>query len=671
MPKYLTLGNGSILVGLDQNALVKDFYYHYPGLENHVSEGLIHKIGVWCEEQFTWLDDGSWKIEIDSERGTMASKIIASSANLGLELLFSDVVYNEKNVFIREVHVRNKFDRNRNIRIFFNQQFCRIKTGSGDTAYFDPGNHTLVHYKGRRVFLINAIIDVKNPIRNAKTNNSFSQYSTGILGLEGKEGTYKDAEDGELVNNPIEHGQVDSVLRIDLAIAPKSEGKLYYWICVAKSIIKAQQLNDYVINRGPDALVKSTKDYWKAWVHNQNFSFYGLSDKVIDLFNTSLVQIRSHVARNGAIIASSDSDLLKHGRDTYSYVWPRDAAFCALALDKAGDFNAAMRFYDFCNKVITPEGYFMHKYLPDYSLGSSWHPWIRNGKKQIPIQEDETALVIYALWSHYELSKDLEFIESIYNSLIKNAAEFMVNYRDKKTGLPKPSYDLWEEKYGVSTFTASSVYGALIVAANFAKLLGKEQSAQRYKRAADNVQKGILTYLFDKKNNVFYRQLEIKGNDMIPDETVDMSSVAGVYKFKVLECSDERLKKAFEVTLERLRVRTDLGGIARYEGDWYHRTGGDIPGNPWLITSLWHLQYLIDFVTKEEDLPDIVNKFSWFVDRSLPSGVMPEQFDPYTGVPLSATPLTWSHAEYVITVIKYLEKIEEIGICKACYSLNK
>src|SRR3989344_4069894 len=103
----------------------------------------------------------------------------------------------------------------------------------------------------------------------------------------------------------------------------------------------------------------------------------------------------------------------------------------------------------------------MHKYRPDKSLGSSWHPWVRDGQKQFPIQEDETALVIYALWEHYQLSRDLEFIESIYNSLIKKATDFMVSYLDEKTGLPRASYDIWEQKYGISTFTASSVYGAL------------------------------------------------------------------------------------------------------------------------------------------------------------------------------------------------------------------
>ena len=95
---------------------------------------------------------------------------------------------------------------------------------------------------------------------------------------------------------------------------------------------------------------------------------------------------------------------------------------------------------------------------------SSWHPWVRDGKVQLPIQEDETALVIISLWEYYELSKDLEFIEEVYTTLIKKAADFMSTYRDEVTGLPKPSYDLWEEKYGISTFTASAVYGALMAA---------------------------------------------------------------------------------------------------------------------------------------------------------------------------------------------------------------
>jgi GH15 family glucan-1,4-alpha-glucosidase len=44
----------------------------------------------------------------------------------------------------------------------------------------------------------------------------------------------------------------------------------------------------------------------------------------------------------------------------------------------------------------------------------------------------------------------------------------------------------------------------------------------------------------------------------------------------------------------------------------------------------------------------------WAAAHALPSGVMAEQVHPYTNVPLSVSPLTWSHATLVMTVREYL-----------------
>ena len=53
------------------------------------------------------------------------------------------------------------------------------------------------------------------------------------------------------------------------------------------------------------------------------------------------------------------------------------------------------------------------------------------------------------------------------------------------------------------------------------------------------------------------------------------------------------------------------------------------------------------------------------------SGMMSEQLDPQTGEQISASPLVWSHAEFVHTVIDYLEKLEEMGICVACNPVSE
>src|SRR5260221_4394690 len=123
MAKSIMLGNGSLLIGLDYYGQLKDLYFHYAGLENHVGHNLVHKIGVWVEDQFSWLDDGSWDIHVRSEKATMASLITAERKDLGLTIHFTDVVYNEKNIFLPEITIKNNYDRKRQVKKFFNQPF--------------------------------------------------------------------------------------------------------------------------------------------------------------------------------------------------------------------------------------------------------------------------------------------------------------------------------------------------------------------------------------------------------------------------------------------------------------------------------------------------------------------------------------------------------------------
>ena len=660
MSKFACLGNGNLLVGFDRFGQVKDIYYHYPGLENHIHEDQVHKIGIWIDGSLHWVDSGDFEYLVSMDKESMRSDVVWKSEKLGIIINSYDCVYNEKNILIRHFTVENLFDHKRDIKIFFNQQFNISQNHIGNTAYYDPEDNLIIHYKGRRVFLFNAFCE---DIR-------IQDYAIGLLGIEGKDGTYKDAEDGILSKNGIEHGQVDSTFSISFELLQKGKKNFCYFMCVGKSIESVKKLNAYVLERRPDDIAKTTYDYWKAWVNNLNFSFYSLSPEIVSLFKKSLYIIRTHTAKNGAIIASSDSDMLQFGRDTYAYVWPRDGAIAALALARAGDFNASRRFFEFARDVISPNGYFMHKYRPDKALGSSWHAWIEHGKRRLPIQEDGTALVIYALWNYFQLSKDLEFVEGVYNPLVKAAAEFMSAYIDEKTKLPKPSFDIWEMKYGMDTFTASCVYGALDIAAKLADLLGKKKSAKKYQNVAQQLKKAIVDVLWDEKLSYFVKHLQVESDGKAFDKTIDASSFYGVYKFSVLPIDDNKLVMAHKTLIDKLQLKSGAGGIARFEGDLYHHPGGNVPGNPWIVTTMWNTQYKIDLIKSDQDLPDIVSDFTWVTKKALSSGILAEQINAYDSSPLSAAPLIWSHAEYVITVVKYLEKLEELGICKACYPLN-
>jgi oligosaccharide amylase len=655
MARAVTLGNGNMLVGLDYRGQVRDLYYPYVGFSNHVSGAsgsYVHRIGVYVDGKISWLDDPQWDITVGCDPETVVGSMHAVNDTLGVTLSSVDVVHNEQNVFIRSFTIGNERNESREIKIFISQQLRISESRRGDTGLFDPRVKAIVHYKGKHTFLINAMHGDKQ----------FTEYNIGLFGIEGKEGTYCDANDGVLEKNPIEHGSVDSVIGMTVKLGANKHTQMEYWIACGETIEEVHDLNAYVLEETPERLLRSTEKYWKAWVNADYRDTSLLSTEMQTLYKRSLTTIRVHTDNRGGIIASSDTDMLHHGRDTYSYVWPRDAALIANSLDRAGHSDVSKRFFTFITDKLERGGYFMHKYRVDGCLGSSWHPWIIEGVPEFPIQEDETALVLHMLWKHYEIEKDIEYIESLYNPFIEKAADFMTEFIESRLGLPNNSFDLWEEKFGISTYTASSVYAALSSAAKFANILGKEEAARTYSAVAQRMQAAILEHLYDENLNMFIKQIRAYDDkDDVRDMTVDMSSFFGPVYFGVVEPNDPRVRKALQTVEDRLRVDTKSTGYMRYVGDTYYTLQETGTPNPWVITTLWMAQYHIMAAESLEGLEGAYKILEWTCAHATKSGVLAEQMHPHTGEHLSTAPLTWSHAEFVTTVDEYLKKHEQLS----------
>ena len=122
MARALTLGNGTFLVCLDNHGFVRDMYYPYVGLENHVG-GHKHRIGIAVNGVFSWIDDGSWDITIGYKPETMVGYLVCKNESLQVSLVMEDIVYNETNVFVRQVDVYNHSENHLDIKLFFHQVF--------------------------------------------------------------------------------------------------------------------------------------------------------------------------------------------------------------------------------------------------------------------------------------------------------------------------------------------------------------------------------------------------------------------------------------------------------------------------------------------------------------------------------------------------------------------
>lgn len=100
-----------------------------------------------------------------------------------------------------------------------------------------------------------------------------------------------------------------------------------------------------------------------------------LPPRVRQVYGRGLPVLRTQIDWGGGIVSANDSDVIALNRDTYAYVWPRGGALVAHALGLAGYPVPARKFFDFMAQRMEKESYCLHKYNPDGTLASSWHPW--------------------------------------------------------------------------------------------------------------------------------------------------------------------------------------------------------------------------------------------------------------------------------------------------------
>lgn len=645
MARPIVLSNGELHVGLNKFGVVHDLYYPYVGFENHAAgSGLRHKVGVYVDGQLSWTDeDPNWTFEFSYPHTALIGNTKARNEKLGILLEFDDTVDAEMSAFIRTIHIVNTFDTARTVKLFMHQAFAIGDSRSNtDTAQYLPDSHAVLHYRGRRAFIISGKSD----------SGTFDQHSIGLFGIEGHEGSYRDAEDGELSGNNVDHGRVDSVIRFNLHIEAHSSARVHYWLAAGMSIREALYIHKQLSDQGADARIATTATWWHDWLQPALSVAKRLPAEHQKLFVESMMIIKSQLDKRGAVIASTDSTMLNYSRDAYAYSWPRDGANTMWPLIRLGYYQEAYRFFEFCQRGMHPSGYLLHKYRADGALGSSWHPYVHGDITAPPIQEDETALVVFVFVQFYQLSKDSSLIKDFYHSMIKPMANFMAEYVDEVSGLPKPSYDLWEQTFSTSTYTTAVTYGALIAASELATVAGDEVSAVKWRSAADDMQQAAQKHLFNSDRQTFYRGINVANGQVSYDSLIDTSSVFSAFMFGLFSADSPEVKASIKTVQETFNTSAEFPGLPRHENDDYRRSKNDIQGNWWFITTLWQAQYDIE----TGNITSAENILKWVKDRALPTGMLGEQIDPVDGTIIAPAPLTWSHAEYIATLIDLVGK---------------
>lgn len=603
-------GNGRLLLTVDETGNWTDLFYPFPGQFQNLREARLGLFDV-AGPRFAWLRDGNgW---LDRSPGSTEGETPEFAwAGDGIRLSLQDRVHPNHDLVVRTMTVRT--DRARQLRLFAYHSFKIAESMYQETTYVDAERQALVHYKRGLYF-------------EFFSDPGFARAACGEHTLKGLQGSYVDAEDGMLEGRTIAHGAADSVLQWEVTTGAETPQVLRLLLAVGRSPEAVRKVHQYVSDGGSERFQNEAAAFWRSWATRRWPEMpTDLSERARALYRVSTRVMRLCTGVNGSVIASPDTTSLVIGGDTYNYCWWRDGAYVSKAMDEAGLYQQAQRFLTFAQHCQSPDGSWVHRHFPDGAIGSTWHP---------PpfLQIDQTASVVAATWHHFKRGGDADVLLDFW-PMVKSAANFLTEFRDAATGLPAASFDLWEERRALHLYSTMTVVHALERAARIAEQLGK--SPDRWRAASREFHAAALAQFWDASLARFCRSLAPR------DDRWD-ASVLLALKQGLLSPEDPRFRSTVDGVEARLGHQPS-GGLSRYEGDEYY--GHE---NPWLVCTLW----LAEARLRLGEVDRCRELIEWVAARATPTHLLPEQVDPASGAPRSATPLTWSHSTFVDVAHKY------------------
>lgn len=667
MSTALVLSNQKYLVNIDHKSEVKDLFFPHIGLENQLNKFRNHSC-VWIDGVIYNFSDDNVEVVINYDDFSATGYSVVKIASEQVEIGFKYFMLTDLNIFYRKFCITNNSDEEKTIKIFFQNNYALRESLYADTAVWYQPVGALLHYKKDRYLAI-------------VSQDKFYQFSCAAKSDFNDKGAIPDSN-GELNYNVVATGNVNSCVSFKFTIAAGQKATSDLGIAVATSLAEVEKLVKIYRERNIDEAYDEVRNVWRNMLIKEaeaikvsNRTNNELTEKIQRYYYNSIIQVLSQIDRDGCIVAASDGQYIKKdGVDTYSYYWPRDGANVILALNKLKQQAIAKKALKFSLRMTESRGYFLHKYLPTTelmrpALGSSWHGWIdQEGREILPIQEDATALNLIAIVDYFNTFNDKAFLIRNWN-YIEAIIKFLKSFNYKryksrtnigqyvsgfdfgknenfvsKSYLPYPSFDIWEQYYGIFTHTSILVLEAIGKAAIIAKEMNAIYLEQDLNAFYSNLKNDILKYLVNQEDGMFIKGIIFPNNNeaMYVDKSMD-AALINAYNLSTDKEIRAILKTTIDKKLHLITLNTEVGGIARKESDHFLHLDGDYPGNPWILCSLWMAEMNI-----QNDDPSVAFDYiDWVIKHSDHTGLMPEQTNPYTGFSLGVKPLTWNHAEFI------------------------
>lgn len=457
-------------------------------------------------------------------------------------------------------------------------------------------------------------------------------------------------EDGKIWDKDYVGMSANSSISYDLGILKPNETRefeLYIFIEDSKiGLDNLEKTIDRIRKIDFKTEYEAVKKYWKKYVKDHNGLELDLAEtpknrKIKQIYTRTILLyslLLNHETGGISAAVEVDENLKQCGG--YQYCWPRDAVFTTTAMDILKMKKEVEKFYkSFCKNTQSRNGMWEQRFFTDGRLAPCWG-----------YQIDETASVIIGVYNHYKVIEDKKFLKDNLK-MCEKAITFLKKYVEdvfQETNKCGISYDLWEEYEGVNLYAVSSIFASFNAMIKIYEELKEEFTKNRVKQENVNKEKEtlrnlsvklreyILKNFYDENKKSLVRNLE--------DKTLDISILGTVIPFELFSPKDKKILN----TVERINMtlRTYTGGYKRFETDTYRE------GKPWIIATLWIAEYYLEIGEKQK----AKECFDFVIKTSTEHGFLAEQINNSTMQPDWVIGLGWSHAMFIETLKKMIEK---------------
>lgn len=616
-------GNGRLLISFTDKGEANRIFWpeqDYVQQINNIFTGI-----KFDDSDTRFLNENLWYVEQSYEPNSNILITMFENSDFGLRIFQKDFALNDQDVWIRNYTIKNICDRKLNIKMFLHTDFITESHNVRSGMMNFEDNFACIYNKEHTI-----TIGADKEIRGFQFGDSLeAARKDSLFGKDEISMTSNMALKWEI-------GELN----------PNEECEFNLFFGFSYDMESGKEIFNNVKNENVRNLIEGEKKYWKCELKKYDRLLTG-NEKIDDVYLKAILTFKLLTNRDtGAILAGVevDENYTRCGR--YGYCWPRDGFFITRAFDLCGMREEAEKFYTvWAKRAQLPNGAWQQRYFLDGKLAPSWG-----------VQLDEIAAIIYGVWEHYKYTKSIKFLEEMWEC-IKKAADYLNNNIDKDSGLPRASYDLWEERIGEHTYTSGAVASALKIAGDIADELNVDVPiAKIWRNTSEDIIKNIEEKLWNEDEKRFIRGIktrlnwwncetvEIETNKMgykLPvaavDLCVDISLLGLAVPFGIFDPKDDRIKKTVRAIEDRLDGFPS-GGFGRYEYDPY------IGGNPWIVSTLWLGMYYAEIgdTVKAKEL------LAWAVKNSTNLGFLPEQVDKFNGNRAWISQLSWSCAMFII-----------------------